>query len=63
MMAYGMFFPLGETPYGAIPYYLIVGWLAAPILLKSQAGQQTQFMPAETYFPRASASGAIVPSL
>jgi hypothetical protein len=32
MMTYGMFFPLGETPYGAIPFYLILGWLVSPIL-------------------------------
>ena len=32
MMAYGMFFPLGETPYGAIPFYLILGWLLSPLL-------------------------------
>jgi hypothetical protein len=32
MMAYGMFFPLGETPYGAIPFYLILGWLVSPLL-------------------------------
>jgi len=30
MMVLGMFFPLGETPYGAIPFYLVTGWLAAP---------------------------------
>ena len=63
MMAYGLFFPLGETPYGAIPFYLIVGWIAAPVLLESRPVQQTHFMPAETYFPRASASSAVVPSL
>jgi hypothetical protein len=32
MMAYGMFFPLGETPYGAVPFYLILGWLVSPLL-------------------------------
>jgi hypothetical protein len=25
MMTYGMFFPLGETPYGAIPFYIVIG--------------------------------------
>jgi hypothetical protein len=30
MMMYGMFFALVETPYGAIPLYLIAGWSAAP---------------------------------
>ena len=63
MMAYALFFPLGETPYGAIPFYLIVGWIAAPVLLNSRPVPQTHFMPAETYFPRASGSGAVVPSL
>lgn len=43
MMAYGMFFPLGETPYGAIPFYLIVGWAAAPIL----KGQPSYLRPDE----------------
>jgi hypothetical protein len=32
MMIYGMFFPLGETPYGAVPFYLILGWLVSPLL-------------------------------
>jgi hypothetical protein len=31
--AFGMFFPLGETPYGAIPFYLITGWVVAPVVL------------------------------
>jgi hypothetical protein len=29
MMILGMFFPLCETPYGAIPFYLSLGWVAA----------------------------------
>jgi O-Antigen ligase len=38
MMTFGMFFPLGETPYGAIPFYLIIGWVAAqPIFGKEPA--------------------------
>ena len=36
-MIFGMFFPLGETPYGAIPFYLLVGWCAAPVLLVRKA--------------------------
>jgi hypothetical protein len=59
MMAYGMFFPLGETPYGAIPFYLIVGWIAAPVLLESQPLQLAQYVPAQIYFPHASASGSV----
>jgi hypothetical protein len=35
MMAYSMFFPLGETPYGAIPFYLIIGWILGSFLAKS----------------------------
>jgi len=62
MMAYGMFFPLGETPYGAIPFYLIVGWIAAPVLLESRPVQHARYVPAETYFPQANASGWVVPS-
>jgi len=31
-----MFFPLGETPYGAIPFYLVIGWCASPLLLKQE---------------------------
>jgi hypothetical protein len=30
MTTFAMFFPLGETPYGAIPFYLILGWVSAP---------------------------------
>jgi hypothetical protein len=37
MMAYGMFFPLGETPYGAVPFYLVIGWLASSVLSDSPA--------------------------
>jgi hypothetical protein len=57
MMVFGMFFPLGETPYGAIPFYLIAGWLAAPILSGKHTMQQTYRIP-EMYFPHASTSAA-----
>lgn len=30
MMMYGMFSAMVETPFGAIPFYLIAGWSAAP---------------------------------
>ncbi|MGB9434620.1 MAG: O-antigen ligase family protein, partial [Candidatus Acidiferrum sp.] len=30
LTAYAFAFPLNETPYGAIPFYLLIGWLAAP---------------------------------
>jgi hypothetical protein len=59
MMAYGMFFPVGETPYGAIPFYLITGWIAAPILLGKRLAEQRYLVP-EAYFPNASASAAVV---
>jgi len=32
MTTFAMFFPLGETPYGAIPFYLILGWVCAPAI-------------------------------
>jgi hypothetical protein len=35
---YGMFFPTGEAPYGAIPFYLILGCAAAPALQAALAG-------------------------
>jgi O-Antigen ligase len=30
-MTYGMFFPVCETPYGAVPFYVITGWLCASV--------------------------------
>jgi hypothetical protein len=33
MTSLSMFFPLGETPYGAIPFYLILGWCVSPVLM------------------------------
>jgi len=36
MMVLGMFFPLCETPYGAIPFYLLTGWLAAPAVFRKE---------------------------
>jgi hypothetical protein len=55
MMAYGMFFPLGETPYGAIPFYLIVGWLAAPVLAPAVPSRALYIAPAYL-FPQATSS-------
>jgi len=61
MMVLGMFFPLCETPYGAIPLYLLTGWLAVPAVFAREpklarirasltpsrpAGGQPQGMPA-----------------
>jgi hypothetical protein len=34
MMVLAMFFPMGETPYGAIPFFLMTGWAAGPGLLE-----------------------------
>jgi hypothetical protein len=35
---YAMFFPMGEAPYGAIPFYVISGCAAAPALQGALAG-------------------------
>jgi O-Antigen ligase len=56
IMAYGMFFPLGETPYGAIPFYLMIGWLAAPILSDAQPAHDALYLAPEELFPRATSS-------
>ena len=51
MMALGMFFPLCETPYGAIPFYLLTGWLAAPAVFSKEsrlAGNQGNRLPRMT---------------
>lgn len=61
MMAYGMFFPLGETPYGAIPFYLLVGWLAAPILSDASVPQHALYIAPENFFPQATSSASAVP--
>ena len=49
MMAYGMFFPLGESPYGAIPFYLITGWIAARIVFDQQLAQDKKALKHPTY--------------
>ena len=49
MMAYGMFFPLGESPYGAIPFYLITGWIAARIVFDQQLTQDKKALKHATY--------------
>ena len=49
MMAYGMFFPLGESPYGAIPFYLITGWIAARIVFDQQLTQDKDALKHATY--------------
>ena len=49
MMAYGMFFPLGESPYGAVPFYLITGWIAARIVFDKQLTQDKKALKQPTY--------------
>jgi hypothetical protein len=49
MMTYGMFFPLGESPYGAIPFYLITGWIAARIVFDQQLSQDKKALEQPTY--------------
>jgi hypothetical protein len=49
MMAYGMFFPLGESPYGAIPFYLITGWIAARIVFDQRLAQDKKALKHPTY--------------
>src|SRR6266478_3764718 len=49
MMTYGMFFPLGESPYGAIPFYLITGWIAARIVFDEQLTQDQKALKHPTY--------------
>ncbi len=58
MMTYGMFFPLGETPYGAIPFYLMVGWAMAPVLRREPGVSRPEYGALAAYFPRASSSAA-----
>jgi hypothetical protein len=50
MMTYGMFFPLGETPYGAVPYYLILGWLVSPLLSMRDSAAPAVVDPQTWYF-------------
>ena len=50
MTAYGMFFPLGETPYGAIPFYLILGWLVSPLLLERDSATHAEEAERTWYF-------------
>ncbi len=61
MAAFSMFFPLGETPYGAIPFYLVTGWVVAPAVSgKEVIG--TDAVP-EAYFqgPRTGRPAAALP--
>jgi hypothetical protein len=39
LTTYALAFPLNETPYGAIPFYLLTGWLAAPAMREGLAKQ------------------------
>jgi len=37
-MAFSLFFPLGETPYGAIPFYLVAGWCVSSLFTREGLG-------------------------
>jgi O-Antigen ligase len=52
MNVLGMFFPVGEAPYAAIPFYLLIGWLAAPAV----------FLSRRALVPRSSSSSIRMPS-
>jgi hypothetical protein len=45
MMVLGMFFPLCETPYGAIPFYLILGWCVASLIVEKTRGLRWLLKP------------------
>lgn len=55
-MTYGMFFALCETPYGAVPFYLITGWVAAPAILGNRSAQEKNNPGRVPYQPGASSS-------
>ena len=40
LTTYALAFPLNETPYGAIPFYLLTGWLAAPAMREGFGRQE-----------------------
>ena len=64
MMTYGMFFPLGESPYGAIPFYLITGWIAARIVFDKQLSREKKPLKQPTYvFAASAAHPAVVAKL
>ena len=56
LMVLAMFFPMGETPYGAIPFYLMTGWAAGPGLLAKRPIQPESDAPWHGYI-EGSASG------
>jgi O-antigen ligase len=62
MMTFGMFFPLGETPYGAIPFYLITGWVVAPIAFGEQPAQHQNNLARKAYLSGAGASRPAIAS-
>ena len=47
MTTYAMFFPMGETPYGAIPLYIILGWVCAPVVRRDYAVFVSKLSPAK----------------
>jgi len=58
MMVFGMFFPLGETPYGAIPFYLVIGWCASPLLFARRSNNRSRVLQLAAGFPRENLGGA-----
>jgi O-Antigen ligase len=45
MLAYSVFTPFFETPYGAIPFYLLCGLLIAPVLRRRRPGPAPALKP------------------
>jgi hypothetical protein len=60
MMVFGMFFPLGETPYGAIPFYLVLGWCASPLLRARESSERRRTPHPSARFAGMNPSGTTV---
>ena len=60
IMTFSMFFPLGETPYGAIPFYLVIGWCASPLLLAHESSERRRTLHPSARFAGMNPSGATV---
>jgi hypothetical protein len=58
MLTFGMAFPLGETPYGAIPFYLVLGWCASPALLTQESSVRRRTQHPSAGFTDINPSGA-----
>src|SRR5712664_282081 len=62
MMVFGMFFPLGETPYGAIPFYLVIGWCASPLLAHESNESRGTLRPSARFLGMNPSSATVVAS-